>query len=672
MSLSNLNAEQFEAACAPFGYNLIIASAGTGKTSTIVGRIAYLFSQNVLPEEILLLTFTNKAAEEMIDRVARKFGEKMAKGILAGTFHAIAYKYLQKYHIVLKQPRELKVLFKSIAQKHVYAPSQASPYSPQYLYDLYSLYLNAQRHQSFEEWLLARNPDQECYMRIYEGILEEFSALKKAYRYVDFNDLLLYFREDMLQKSSPYVEILCDEYQDTNPLQDSILDSLKPKSLFCVGDYDQSIYAFNGADIKIIANFTKKYADARVFTLSKNYRSSAGILDLANRVIRKNERIYPKHLEVMKTQSHEMPRLLVYEELFLQYQGIAKRIASGSKDFEKIAIIFRNNISADGCEASLRELGIPSKRKGGASFFDSQEIALLLDICAFVYNPKDMMAFIHVLGYGHQIGSSVAKDIYEALENLGEGDIKKGILHPLSKKRAYALPKQQRGLFDDLLLEKSLEKKTRFDEFLDPVFASHPILAHPRFDKDSALFLQDFYHLFSALQSSSKPTRMLDQIAASAFYLKIKEMLVRQRIKNKDGSLNFALEEVVKERIQRKILLLREVAEHYELIGTFLNAMILGSSEATQGSGVNLLSIHASKGLEFDEVYVIDLMQGRFPNLKLIQKGGSLEEERRLFYVAVTRAKERLFLSYARRDALKNIDYEPSVFLYEAGLEKKE
>lgn len=663
MPLSNLNAEQLQSATAPFGHNLIIASAGTGKTSTIVGRIAHLFNQNINPEEILLLTFTNKAASEMVSRVAKNFGEKMAKGIQAGTFHSIAYKYLQKYQISLKQPRELKILFKSIAEKHLpHTYLENPPYSAQYLYDLYSLYLNVQKNQSFSEWLIEKNTSQEPYACLYEDIFGEFNDLKKSHHYADFNDLLLYFKEDILKTPKNYAEILCDEYQDTNSLQDSILDALNPKSLFCVGDYDQSIYAFNGADIKIIANFTNKYPNARVFTLSKNYRSSAYILELANRVIEKNERIYPKSLEVVKTGKADLPKLLIYEELFAQYQGIAARIAAGGTNYEDIAIIFRNNASADGCEASLRELGIPSRRKGGSSFFDSKEIALLLDICAFTHNPRDMMAFIHILSHIPKIGSSAAKEIYDDFENLGNGDIHKGILQP--DKNIALKRKKSVGLFD-------FGNKDSSYHSLKPGFDTHPILLHSKIDQESALFLQDFYFLYLALQKEYKPNGILDAIAQSDFYTRIKQNLIHQRIKNKDGSLNLAIKDQVSERIHRKITLLKNLGFHYQNLGKFLNAMILGSSEVEQGNGVNLLSIHASKGLEFKEVYVIDLMDGRFPNNKLIQKGGSLEEERRLFYVAVTRAKETLFLSYAKKDALKNLEYKPSIFLYESNLLQK-
>lgn len=665
----NLNAEQNSAATAPSGYNLIIASAGTGKTSTIVGRIAHLLHQGISPKEILLLTFTNKASSEMIERVAKMFDEKIAKQIESGTFHAVAYRYLKEhFKISLKQPRELKTLFKSIAERRIYVERSSNPpYSAQYLYDIYSLYLNAQKNQTFGEWLTQKSPEQEIYLPIYEGIFDEFNNLKREYGYADYNDLLIMYKEEMAKIPSPYVEVLCDEYQDTNPLQDSLINAINAPSLFCVGDYDQSIYAFNGADISIISNFTQKYQDARVFTLRKNYRSSHPILDLANRVIQKNERIYEKTLEVVKVGDYSLPKLLSFDELFLQYQGIAKRIATSSYNLDDVAIIFRNNSSADGCEASLRELGIPSKRKGGISFFDTKEISLTLDICSLLYNPKDMMAYIHTLSYGSGIGNSIAKDIYEALTLLGNGNARKGLLSPDRVVKPYAIRAKntQLGLFDDFF---ALQSSSRFDEFLPQDFISHPLLSHPKLTKDGAVFLGKFFSLYHEANKITSPYLLIKTISNSDFFRHIANIFCKDRSKNKDGSLDENRRREAMEKIDRKLILLSDLAKHYEDIGRFLNAMVLGAGEATEGSGVNLLSVHASKGLEFRDVYIIDLMDGRFPNRKLMSKGGSLEEERRLFYVATTRAKENLFLSYAKKDAIKNIDYEPSIFLYEAGL----
>lgn len=673
MPLSNLNPEQKKAATAPMGQNLIIASAGTGKTSTIVGRIAYLLQTGIRAEEILLLTFTNKASSEMIERVGRFFGAELAKKIQSGTFHAVAYKYLKEHlKVSLKQPRELKVLFKSIYERRAFLDTfDSKPYTSQYLYDFYALFLNSGGERSFGEYLEEKAPAQMQFLQIYEGIFDEFDALKREYGYVDYNDLLLLYRSEMKrlqeERGCPFQEILCDEYQDTNPLQESILKTLAPKSLFCVGDYDQSIYAFNGADISIIGNFKIDYPEARVFTLTKNYRSSEMILDLANRVISRNERIYPKGLEVMKEGIFDPPKLLVYDELFLQYQGIAKRIALSGVAHQEIAIIFRNNSSADGIEASLRELGIASRRKGGSSFFETREIALLLDLCACFHNSKDMMAYIHILGYGKGIGNSIAKDIYEALSALGEGDPIVGLLNPKEGIKPYAMraKSSQLGLFEDFF---ALENASRFDLIVDEGICSHPMFEHPKLTSEGAKFLNLFFLLVKKVRGISHPTFLIQAIRTSSFFGEIIKSLARERAKNKDGSIDSQKEIEAMERIERKVVLLESLSKPYAYLGAFLNAMILGGSEASEGSGVNLLSIHASKGLEFEEVYIVDLMDGRFPNRKLMSKGGSLEEERRLFYVAVTRAKERLFLSYAKKDDLKKITYEPSIFLYEAGL----
>jgi len=192
LPLSKLNAEQLQAATAPFGHNLVIASAGTGKTSTIVGRIAYLLQNGVKPKEILLLTFTNKAANEMKERVSKFFDE--AKYIEAGTFHAVSYRWLKKLNkkIVLKTPKDMKILFRSIYEKRDFLRINAEekPYSANYLFDIYSLYLNS-NEESFEEWLLKRAPLQKEFVLIYEDIFEEFEEVKKKHNLVDFNSLLI-------------------------------------------------------------------------------------------------------------------------------------------------------------------------------------------------------------------------------------------------------------------------------------------------------------------------------------------------------------------------------------------------------------------------------------------------------------------------------------------------
>ena len=672
MPLTSLNAEQRSAATAPLGHNLIIASAGTGKTSTIVGRIGHLLRQGIEPSKILLLTFTNKAAGEMIMRLERYFPKKVIAQIESGTFHAVSYRWLKILHpnLALKQPSELKTLFRSIYEKRNFERMNLplSPFSATYLYEMYSLYQNASL-ETFDVWFLEKYPEHELLMDAYMGIVEEFEQEKIDYGFASFNDLLLRMKQHLEQTPMPFDEVLVDEYQDTNTLQSALIDTLKPRSLFCVGDYDQSIYAFNGANIENIATFSKRYSNAEVFTLKTNYRSTAPILSLANRVIEKNERIYPKTLEVGRHGKTHPPKLLMYKDLFEQYQSIAQSIKQTHVPSDQIAVIFRNNSSADGIEASLREVGIPCKRKGGTSFFDAKEIKFLLDLLALLVNPKDMMAFIHIFEYANGVGSALAKEFFQCFLHFGKGSFTQGLLYP----QLHELPKLnpnknvQLGLFDD---DHEIGSATRFRHLDLPAHIyAHPLLKHPKLTQEGVKFFAQFYDLLLELKGKKTPPEVLHSAISSKLYGGIVELLSVQRGRLKSGEVDEEKKRVAKERIVRKAKLLFDLSKQYKELGRFVNAMVLGGGELSEGEGVNLLTVHASKGLEFPEVYVVDLVDGRFPNRKMMS---SIEEERRLFYVAVTRAKDKLYLSLAQFDRVKKVDYKPSQFLHEANLIKGE
>jgi len=247
------------AVTAPMGKNLVIASAGTGKTSTIVGRIAYLLENGIEPSKILLLTFTNKASQEMLQRVGKYFPASVVNRIEAGTFHAVSYRWLKAKdeRVVLKQPTELKTLFRSIYEKRQFKRLNyaTEPFSSTYLYEQYNLYQNIS-FDGFDNWFLDKYPEHELLMDIYVDILDEYEETKGKFGFLSFNDLLLKMRQILLEEGIDIDEVLVDEYQDTNTLQSALIDAMGSSSLFCVGDYDQSIYAFNGANIENIASFT--------------------------------------------------------------------------------------------------------------------------------------------------------------------------------------------------------------------------------------------------------------------------------------------------------------------------------------------------------------------------------------------------------------------------------
>ncbi len=671
MPYKNLNKEQLEAVKTRFGNTLVIASAGTGKTSTIVARIYYLLDTGIKPEDILLLTFTNKAAAEMTNRLKKYFDKSEVEKIQAGTFHAVSYKWLKKLNptAVLKQPAELKTLFNAIHERYINTVKfyDNKPYSAGYLYDFYESF-NASCTPRLADWLMASAPAQLEHENIYLKIFAEFEAQKEECGFLGFSDLLIQASKACEEgRIGGFFEVLVDEYQDTNNLQHRLVESVKPKSLFCVGDYDQSIYGFNGANISIIASFGEEKENAKVYTLTKNYRSTAKILQVADQVIRHNERIYPKQLEVVRLEEAHPPRLLIFDEVFDQYKKIADLIGSSTTKPDEITVLFRNNSSADGIEASLREHGIKCKRKGGVGFFEAKEVKALLDILTLSVNAKDILAFINVFEYASGVGGATAKELCDALLLLGNGSILDGLFHPNPNvKNPFEKRKHEVGLFDDFF---ELGSVSRFRELgLEEGVLSNPALKHPKLNPEAAVFFGEFYSLMHRLSKIKNPKNAVDIIKASELYEGMKNSLARRRATQKDKSVSTSEFEKAVERIDRKNYLLSNLASHYDDKAGFLNAMILGAGEMVEGEGVNLLSVHASKGLEFKEVFVIDLMDGRFPNRKLISKGSSIEEERRLFYVAVTRAKDKLVLSYAKYDRIKKTSYEPSQFLKESGL----
>ncbi|MCV6606600.1 MAG: ATP-dependent helicase, partial [Campylobacterales bacterium] len=603
MPLSRLNNEQLTAATADNGHNLIIASAGTGKTSTIVGRIAHLIQSGVKPEEILLLTFTNKAAAEMIGRLSSYFGKDVANQVTAGTFHAVSYKWLKKENIpvVLKQPGDLKVLFKSVFDNHDFSNAGVD-YKPlvyKSLLEYYWLWQNT-GDKDFYDWLVRKNEDHKAYLMFYQDVIDSYEKTKDELGFAGFNDLLLNMVKALENNvvESPFKEVLVDEYQDTNPLQNRLLEAIQPPSIFCVGDYDQSIYAFNGAQIEIIATFDQRYDDATVFTLDKNYRSTKPILKLATKVIEYNERIYPKNLTVFREDIHSFPTLLEYDELFTQYQGIAEKIKASEFSYDETAVIFRNNSSADGIEAMLRELGIPCRRKGSNSFFDALEVKALLDIFMLFVNPKDVLAFIHIFEYSKGIGSGTAKEIYDGLLTINPNSVISALLDTESKTDFFKTRKaKQFSLFDEEELIQSkildLNKLSFADEFLD-----HQLLNYYKLNNESIESIYKFYKLIKKDKYTSIPSELISNIISSDFYQEITETLAKKR-GTKNHQVDENLVQEARERIKKKTNTLKELSKHYSDNNRFINAMVLGGGEMSQGEGVNLLSVHASKGLEF-------------------------------------------------------------------------
>lgn len=432
-----------------------------------------------------------------------------------------------------------------------------------------------------------------------------------------------------------------------------------------MGDFDQSIYAFNGANIEIIGSFKHRYKDAKIYTLNINYRSSAKILKLANRVISINPRLYEKELKVSRIGEFKSPQLLVYNELISQYKGIAQIIKDSKYDKSDIAVIFRNNSSADGIEIALKELGISSKRRGSGSFFDSLEIKALICLLALSLNGRDIMSFIEIFGYAKGIGEAKAKQIFDLLSQLGDGDMRLGLLCPNQNARLTHKRRKnyELGLFDDML---DYQNATNIDESaFNANFKGHQILNY--LNQNGANFLNDLYCLLASLKNTTNTQNAINTAINSRIYANIAQFLAHKKALRKNFTLNEEAKQQAYENIITRAKSLALISNTYKELASFYNFLVLGKSELNSGNGVNLLSVHSSKGLEFGQVFVIDLANTRFPNLRLMAQGGSLEEERRLFYVAVTRAKDELYLSYAKYDKNGKTSFEASQFIQEAG-----
>lgn len=289
--LKSLNQEQKQAALSDNTHNLVIASAGTGKTSTIVARVVHLLKQGTLPSNIMLITFTSKAVEEMRERIKKYIQPQIANDILIGTFHSTAIALLKQNNIPfnLQMGGSLFSLFDLSYNKHISAhPLNEGSYKSSSLFDMYSSFQAKRKGRGFAEWFVETFPTRENHfdsLEHYDTIFALHEELLERENIVGFNELLLFAKQNAHRFKNSFHEIIIDEYQDTSFLQTEYIEALSFKQLFCVGDYDQSIYAFNGADITIIGSFKNHYPHASVINLKKNYRSRKPILELAQKSI---------------------------------------------------------------------------------------------------------------------------------------------------------------------------------------------------------------------------------------------------------------------------------------------------------------------------------------------------------------------------------------------------
>jgi len=609
--LEGLNPVQRQAVQVTEGPVLIIAGPGSGKTRTLTHRIAYLIATGrARPHQILALTFTNKAAREMMERIERLVGAEAARHIWMGTFHAIFARILRREGHRIGYTPDFSIydtddserLLRELMARYHIDPRQYSPRTIRHL-------ISGAKNQMIgpEEYArLVASPVQEKAAKLY-GPYQE--ALRKA-NALDFDDLLLkpieLFEQhpDVLQRYQErwrYLHI--DEYQDTNRAQYVLARKLAAahRNLCVVGDDAQSIYAFRGADIGNILSFQRDYPDATVIRLEQNYRSTRRILKLAEAIIQQNRDQLEKQLW---TENPEGDPIMLIEAL--SERDEAQKVEQRIRDlhvrygyaFRDFAVLYRTNAQSRSLEEALRRGGIPYRVVGGLSFYQRKEIKDVLAYLRLLVNPHDAASLQRVINYPAR---GIGQRTVEALMDYAR-------LHGLS-------------------LWQAIE---RVEEVGLPTRAQKAV--------------QEF-HFLIARHAAKMDAMPVDELARSL----LQESGLFEELRREGTPEALARWENVQELLNAIAEYVATAGEQATLSG-FLQevALLTDLDEMPEDNRVTLMTLHASKGLEFPVVFITGLEEGLFPLAQATQDRKDLEEERRLFYVGVTRAQRHLFLCYAR------------------------
>jgi DNA helicase-2/ATP-dependent DNA helicase PcrA len=623
--LSNLNDSQRQAVEYMDGPSLVIAGAGSGKTRVLTYKIAYLLQKGISPNHILALTFTNKVAKEMKERIAKLTGDKLVRYLAMGTFHSIFSHILRyeapmigyKSNFTIYDEADSRSLLKSIIKE---MGLDEKNYKPAAVHSKISMAKNrlidAAHYASNREFLNrdrdARQPEIDHIFTVYEERCKKANAM-------DFDDLLVLtfvlFRdhEDVRCKyAGRFQYVLVDEYQDTNYAQQQIVLQLTKQNqhVFVVGDDYQSIYAFRGANIDNILNFQKIYPNCRLFKLERNYRSTQNIVAAANSLMKHNVRQIPKDVYSENTTGDKVTLKSAYsdkEEAIIVCNDIKSIKALGHDDYSDFAILYRTNSQSRSFEEEMRKQSIPYRIFGGLSFYQRKEIKDIIAYFRLVANPADEEAFKRIINYpARGIGSTTVNKIADAarIHNVSFWNV---ILDPLSNvltvnKGTIAKLNSFRNLISSYL-EKISEKD-----------------------------------VFQLGQEIIQTSGIFRDIYAS----KDPEAIARQE--NLEEFLN-GMQDFVEER--------KEEGRETEIYLTdYLQDVALMSDLDSEGdadqSRVSLMTIHSAKGLEFPIVFVVGLEENIFPSPMSANSPRGLEEERRLLYVAITRAEKRCFLTCAK------------------------
>jgi len=636
-----LNPQQLAAVTAPPGPALVIAGAGSGKTRTLTYRVAYLLEQGIPADRILLLTFTNKAAGEMMHRVAGLLGRQLPS-LWGGTFHSIGARILRSHADLLGYRRDFTILDRDdakdliktcIAEAGIETKGTHFP-KPEVLCEIFSLAVNT--HKSTAEILEEQFDYFEQITRQVADVQKRYTARKRATNAMDFDDLLaLWLR--LLQEHADVREhyqrrfqfILVDEYQDTNKLQSDLIDLLAERhhNVTVVGDDAQSIYAWRGANFQNIFKFPKRHPDAKVFKIETNYRSTPEILKVANAAIAANRDQFTKILTPAR-KSGLKPALVTCADAAQQAAFIAQRVAELPEEgvnLNRIAVLYRSHFHALELQLELTKRHIPFSITSGIRFFEQAHIKDATAYLKLVANPRDELAFKRIVqllpGIGAKGAGKIWKIFHEKLEGTPSSELKNSpvtrpsaTLSPPSGERDGARGARQSLATALTSCAKAVPAKaaTVWKQFVETISQL----------EDKAV-----------RQSAAKMLRLVMD-AGYDDYLKENFANYRNRLEDLEQLAVFAYQFGSVEDFLTQLALLTNVEAED------------GQTANRDAEQIRLSTIHQAKGLEFDVVFVIMLCDGLFPSARSMENDDGEEEERRLFYVAITRAKNELYLSH--------------------------
>ena len=622
----SLNEAQLEAVEHIDGPSLIIAGAGSGKTRTLTYKVLYMLEQGIPAERILLLTFTNRAAREMTTRMSGLAGSRAGR-IYAGTFHKIGNIFLRKYahhlgiagdYTILDREDSISVMDQAMKSMSLPTNDKEFP-GKKLLMRIQGLAKN--KNCSPEIVIDADFAKFSDYTEVILKVFEKYESLKKTIGGIDFDDMLILWHQLMQDEitadtiKSQFDYILIDEYQDTNKIQADIADILseEKRNLSVVGDDSQSIYSFRGADFGNIITFTERYPGAKIFKLELNYRSTKAILDLANSSIKHNKLQYKKELYPSNGRRGGQPVIKNFRNVYDQAEGILheiKLLVRNGLSKSEIAVLYRSHYHSMELQMELTRNHIPFTIHSGLKFFEMAHIKTLVAFLRASQNLQDFVSWKRLLGTVQGIGPKSAEKIMEGISRYRH--------------------------LDDLEAEKLIS--------LSP--------------KKSQEAVRELFLIFENIRKdmlSSAPGECVRHIMESGFF----DRYLIKNFPNMDERMDDCRQ-------------FASFVEGFEKLSDLLDELSLvasGEDYYNGQEGIVLSSIHQAKGLEWKAVFIIWLCEGKFPVYKSVNIQEHLEEERRLFYVAVTRAKEKLYLSYPRLDSRNQYGYErptnPSQFLLE-------